>query len=375
MTITHRIRRHERGLLYRYGDLRAVLPAGTYRLFSRLVSARRDRIETVSTLDPIVRHANLDELIESPAFRAATTIVELADAERALVWKDGRLVSILGPGRHALWTPNGNEATRLRVERHSLAEPRLDHPNLEAIAAHPDASRWLEEVNVDSTDEAIVLLNGRVLERLRGGKHLYWRGAGRLVRRTADLREKVLDVAGQELLTLDKVTVRTNLFVVWQVTDALTALTRTESVETAIYREAQMALRASVGSRTLDALLAEKSALNEEIGAALAARSAELGVAIRSVGARDVILPGDLRELYAKVIAAEKEAQANLIRRREETAAARSQANTARLLAEQPALLRLRELEALESVLKGASITLVAGQGDLSTQLRALMTS
>ena len=81
-----------------------------------------------------------------------------------------------------------------------------------------------------------------------------------------------------------------------------------------------------------------------------------------------------MKTLLNQVIAATKEAEANLIRRREETAAARSQANTAKLLAENPPLPRLKELEMLKEVLAGTNATFVLGQGDLSDQLRGLIT-
>ena len=88
---------------------------------------------------------------------------------------------------------------------------------------------------------------------------------------------------------------------------------------------------------------------------------------------RDIILPGDMKLLLNQVIAASKEAEANLIRRREETAAARSQANTAKLLAENPQLARLKELEMLKEVLAGAKTTFVFGDGDIAEQVRGLV--
>jgi 3-deoxy-D-arabino-heptulosonate 7-phosphate (DAHP) synthase class II len=80
-----------------------------------------------------------------------------------------------------------------------------------------------------------------------------------------------------------------------------------------------------------------------------------------------------MKTLLNQVIAATKEAEANLIRRREETAAARSQANTAKLLAENPLLIRLKELEMLKDVLSGSHATFVLGSGDIADQLRTLV--
>jgi len=105
-----------------------------------------------------------------------------------------------------------------------------------------------------------------------------------------------------------------------------------------------------VGTRTLDELLGDKGVLDREIGEAVRAQVEEHGLAVRSVGVKDVILPGEMKEILNQVVQAEKLAQANLIKRREETAATRSLLNTARLMDENPTLLRLKELETLEKV-------------------------
>ena len=80
-----------------------------------------------------------------------------------------------------------------------------------------------------------------------------------------------------------------------------------------------------------------------------------------------MILPGDMKDLMNKVTEAKKAAEANLITRREETAALRSQANTAKLLADNPTLMRLRELEVLEKIVAGGGLNVVLGEKGLST--------
>ena len=79
------------------------------------------------------------------------------------------------------------------------------------------------------------------------------------------------------------------------------------------------------------------------------------------MGIRDVILPGEMKDLMNKVTEAKKAAEANLIARREETAAMRSQANTAKLLADNPTLMRLRELEVLEKVAANSKLNILLG--------------
>jgi regulator of protease activity HflC (stomatin/prohibitin superfamily) len=159
-----------------------------------------------------------------------------------------------------------------------------------------------------------------------------------------------MEVSGQEILTRDKVSLRVNLTALWQVLDAVQARSVTVNFVDTVYKELQFALRSAVGTRTLDELLADKGLLDREISEVVAVRLAGQGLAVRSVGVKDVILPGEMKTILNRVVEAEKRAQANLIQRREETAATRSLLNTARLMDENPTLLRLKELETLEKV-------------------------
>jgi len=188
-----------------------------------------------------------------------------------------------------------------------------------------------------------------------------------------DLREQVVDVAAQEIMTADKVTLRINAVVNYKVTDPLTAVTAVEDFRQALYREAQLAFRAIIGTRELDVLLGDKDAVARELDGLVRARVAAFGVEVVALGIRDVILPGDMKELMNKVTEAKKAAEAALITRREETAAMRSQANTAKILESSPTLMRLRELEVLEKVSEKANLTVVLGEKGLADRVVKLL--
>lgn len=371
MWIKVRIKSYEKGLLFKYGDFVKFLQPGTYRLWSRLWSRARAEVQIVSTLNVKFEHVLLDVLIKHPAVREALTVVELADHERALVWKDGRLAYIVGPGRHAFW----DEPYELRVEKFDANALRLRHAKLDAIVGLSGSPRWLMGIDVDEHEDALLMKDGEIIEKLAKGRHVFWKDVGRLTWKAIDRREQVADVAGQEIMTQDKVTLRVNLVVTYQVIDPIKAVTVVNDHAQALYREAQLALRAAVGTRSLDALLADKESVGGEVKNALASRAAEFGVVIRGVGLRDIILPGEMKSILNQVIEAEKAAQANLIKRREETAAARSQANTAKLLAENPVLARMKELELMQEILDGAKVTFVLGDGDIASQIRRLSKS
>ena len=108
-------------------------------------------------------------------------------------------------------------------------------------------------------------------------------------------------------------------------------------------------MRAVVGSRSIDELLADKQAVDDALVQHMVNKNIA-GIAIDSMGLKDIILPGEIRQILTQVVEAEKSAQANNIRRREETAATRSLLNTARVMEENPTALRLKELETLEKV-------------------------
>ena len=362
-----RVRAYENGLVFRHGDLIQLLEPGVYRLWTGW-GRGNTVVQLVYTLETRFQHARLDLLIRNPIMREALTIVDLADQQRALVWKDNRLGYILGPGRYAFW----NKPFKLQVEVFDTNQIRFEHDKIEAVLAFPEASQWLQTLDVSEHESVLLFKDGKFEEELGIGRHVFWAQGQRLRWQTIDRREQMIDVAGQEIMTRDTVTLRVNLLVTYQVVDARKVTTTVSDHATTLYREAQLALRAAVGTRSLDALLADKDLVSREVGQALSSRAAEFGVHVKSVGLKDIILPGEMRTILNRVVEAEKAAQANLIKRREETAAARSQANTAKLLAENPILARMKELELVQEILAGARLSLRIGEGDFVGRLKRL---
>jgi len=301
-----RVRKHERGFLFKHGDFVRLLGPGRSILWSNLVRPGTKTVEIASTLTAKFEHKLLESLVREPTVASALTVVDLTDAQRALVWKDGRLAYILGPGRHAFWKTEA----KIEVETFDVSTLRFEHNKLEAVVAHAEARTHLEWVMVDPNFEVLLLVNGVLRERLAPGKHVFWKAAGNLRVVSVDKREHTLDVAGQEIMTSDKVTLRVNLAVTYQVADALKATLTVTDFSQSVYREAQLALRAGVGTRTLDVLLADKEAIGGEVRATIANRAQEFGVEVKTVGLKDIILPGEMKAILNQVIEAEKKAQA-----------------------------------------------------------------
>ncbi|MCA9099452.1 MAG: slipin family protein, partial [Planctomycetaceae bacterium] len=171
----------------------------------------------------------------------------------------------------------------------------------------------------------------------------------------------------------DKVTLRMNALVTYLIKDARRAVSASSDVRQSLYREVQLALRAVVGARELDSFLTGKDDVAQELAQNVRGQANALGLEVLSIGIKDVILPGDMKDLMNKVTEAKKAAEANLISRREETAAMRSQANTAKLLADNPTLMRLRELEVLEKIGAAGKLNIVLGEKGLADRVVNLL--
>ncbi|OAI52181.1 peptidase [Planctomycetaceae bacterium SCGC AG-212-F19] len=347
------IRTYEAGLEFDNEEFRGILPAGTHWRFDPL---GRVRIEVVDQRKPLLAHDKLDLIVKSGALEGLATVVDLKDYERGLVWIDGRFSHILPPGLHAYWTTQ----RAVRVEVVDARPVRFEHADLNLMA-----HQLLETHVIEPGQQAIWFRNGAYVETLPPGRYAFWKNVAPLKVQTVDVRETTLDVAGQEIMTADKVTLRLNVVVVARLTDVRLAASVADDAKQALYREAQLAVRAVVGGRELDQLLADKDAVATELEERVRRRAGGLGWEVLAIGIRDVILPGEMKELLNKVTEAKKAAEANFIARREETAAMRSQANTAKLLQDNPTLLRLRELETLEKVAANAELKVVLGDKGL----------
>ena len=353
----YRVRSYEAGLLFRDGEFRGLLGEGVHRIFDPF---GRVRVDVVSRRAPRLEHDKIDLIVASGALKGEAAVVDLKDDVRGLLWVDGRFAGLLGPGLYVYWTG----CRSVRVETVDARRPRFEHDDLKLIVRSPGSAAMLDVCSIGRGCVGVLFLDGQYAETLPPGQYAFWRGAADSRVVEVDLREAALDVAGQELMTADKVTLRLNAVVTYRIVDPRKAVCAADDAKQALYREAQLALRAVVGGRELDALLADKEAVAGELGGLLRARAGELGLEVLSTGVRDVILPGDMKELMNKVTEARKAAEANLVTRREETAAYRSQANTAKLLADNPALMRLRELEAIEKVASSGRLSVFLGDGE-----------
>jgi regulator of protease activity HflC (stomatin/prohibitin superfamily) len=350
---------YERALVYRDRDLERVLAPGKYWLVGRGLAVQ---VYDVGKPEADLPRADLLVAEKRGLLEPYVQIVELGDREAGLVYKNERLTGVLAPGTRQLYWRG---PVTVRVEVRDLSKEYALDADTARVLTRALGTVGLASIvgvaEVPDTAVGLLIVDGELREVLKPGVTAYWKFQRNLRVELAEMRLQTMEVAGQEILTRDKVSLRLNLTALWQVTDAVKARSVVSNAVEYVYKELQLALREAVSSRTLDELLTDKGALDREV-AASAGKLESSGLAVRSVGVKDVILPGEMKTILNQVVEAEKVAQANLIRRREETAATRSLLNTARLMEENPTLLRLKELETLEKVTeKVGSLTVYGG--------------
>ncbi|MFK8082470.1 MAG: slipin family protein [Granulosicoccus sp.] len=347
------VRKHERGLLFKDGDFQSFLAPATYRYFDMF---NRYSVERFDVSQPTFTHSLIDYFLEAERgeIDRLFEVVQTGKDDVAVVYHNDRLTAVLGPNQRALYWKGLVETV---VERYDLTSSlSIDKQVNRQLFDHADArskailTRAVTISRIEAGHIGLLYIDGEFITTLPAGVHAFWRFEREFKVVVVDLRVQTLDVQGQEILTRDKVALRINVTATYQFVDAALAVKTLKDPLDQLYKELQFGLRAAVGTRSLDVLLEDKTAIDREVAEFVQQRFAGFGVDVNSVGVKDIILPGDMKDLLAKVVEAENAAQANVIRRREETNATRSLLNTAKVMESNKVALRLKELETLERV-------------------------
>ncbi|MBX2870176.1 MAG: slipin family protein [Acidiferrobacterales bacterium] len=342
------IAQYERGLYIKDRSIQRILTPGVYWVVDPRVTVTR-----VDTRQAEFSNTLLDSLLSEKPELVETVfrVVDLAEYEVGLVRERGNLVRVLpSASRYVFW----KHYPELEIEVMDTREDYRVSPEVAAIVTRRNIEGAMASLiypaEIKSQTVGLLWIDGELVDTLGSGVHVFWLCNRSVKVEHVEMRLQSLDVSGQEILTRDRVSLRINLSATYRVVDAVKARLSLSDFQDYLYRKLQFVLREAVGTRTLDALLADKSSLNTDVFGALGSHLADYGMQVDTVGVKDIILPGEMKDILNQVVATEKAAQANVIRRREETAATRSLLNTAKLMDEHPTLMRLKELEALEKV-------------------------
>lgn len=354
------IQAYQVGLVFEKGRLTKVLKEGVYWMMGNKIVQIHEMRGTFSA--PF----ELNQLLENKDLAELLDVVEVKYNEIALYFYNGLFSRVLTPGTHAFWKGQNQFITA------DMSVPNVSKEIPQALLKNGVLSGYVQKFDVADYERGMLIVEGKLVEELASGTYFYWTQLLTVLVKKVDLRAQQMEIGGQEVLTKDKSTVRINFNVVYRTVNLQKAVMENKDVEKQLYVMLQLILRRLVGSQTLDELLALKEQTAKDLYIAASENAEKMGLKIEDLGVKDIILPGDMREIMNQVLIAEKRAQANTITRREETASVRSMLNTAKLMEENEMLWKLKEMEYVEKIAERIGDISLSGGGSVINQLKEL---
>ena len=348
------------GLVFKKGNYQRVLTEGTYWL------GFGEKVYTYSLSTSFATPVALELLLKDEQLKAMLHIIEVKDNEIVLRYENGNFKDVLQAGRHLFWKGLIEHTFQVADLSKIYITEKIDR----SLFSNYALNQYIRAFEVAAYEKAVLIVDDVYVKPLDSGTYRFWKNDTTIKIAKADLRQLQLEISGQELLTKDKAAIRINFYTQYKVTDIEQALLQNKDYEKQLYIAMQLALRAFVGNYTLDELLDNKENMASAVLKTAKSQGTQLGVQVLDCGIRDIILPGDMKEIMNQVLTAQKKVQANSITRREETAATRSLLNTAKLMEENEMLFKLKEMEYVEKIAEKIGEITVSANGGMVKQLK-----
>jgi regulator of protease activity HflC (stomatin/prohibitin superfamily) len=357
------INQNERGFLFKNGTYKKMLQPGKNKIYSILgetyVRAALDKPINVPGTDTEI-------LLTDKVFAQNVVKIDVPDGCVAVRFEDGRVIGAHDAGKYLFF----NYYKNITFKLFDLSKAEIEGLIPEQINRLP--KELYLKVIVSEGETGLLFLDGKFVRSLIAGAYYFWNTKTDISCEKVDLRSQEIEISGQEILTADKVSLRLNFITSYRITDAVKIINEVKDYKERIYTIIQLALREYIGKYRFDEILEQKDNIASSVLAQLLNNKEGLYVEFLSAGIKDIILPGEIRDIMNTVLVAEKNAQANVIARREEVASTRSLLNTAKLLDENATLYKLKEHEYLEKICdKVGSISV--GGGSLLTELQKII--
>jgi len=204
-------------------------------------------------------------------------------------------------------------------------------------------------------EEAIVLRFGKFQRLVGPGFFFKWPLAESFLKQ--DKRIITLDVARQDVMTKDNISVSVDAVVFMKVVNTKDSLVNIQNVWNSVMKYAQTTLRDVVGDVELDELLARRDEIADKIAKIVDRETQDWGVDITSVNLQNVELPEDMKRVIARQAEAEREKRAVIIKSEGELTAAENLEKAVREMSNRA--LYLRTLSSLEDISYDQSNTIV----------------
>jgi regulator of protease activity HflC (stomatin/prohibitin superfamily) len=352
----------EKGLVSKNGNLVKILSEGNHWIWPT------EEAMVLNTMVAILVDNQVKGWLKNEAFSSMVEVVEVKHHEIALQFEEGNFCNLLSSGKYVFW----KETQQYQFQLIDLNQVHIP-ANLDALLlARKELLPYIRTFVVAPYEQAVLFVDGEFERVLAPGNYTFWKNPRMIHVNCADARLVQLEVSGQEILTKDKAGIRVNFYTQYQVTDIMKALVQTKEFEKQLYVLIQLSLRAYMSTFTLDELLEKKEEIQAYVLSTIQEKAAALGLTVVGCGIKDIILPGDIKDIMNQVLVAEKRAQANVIMRREETASTRSLLNTAKLMEENAMLFKLKEMEYVEKIAEKIEHLSLASGANIGEQLHQL---
>ena len=359
------IQENKRGFLFKDGVYKKLLMPGKHRIKSLF----GETYTLVDVSDPIhVLGADITVLLKDKTFASMVSTIEVPSGYFAIHMEDSRIVKTLPTGSYCFWNCYRKHSFKLV----SLSETEITNLTAEELMSIPRS--LYQQIEVSEGEIGLLYFDGKFQRELGSGSYYFWKNMEKVSCQIVDLRTQQLDINGQEILTADKVSLRINFVCTYRVVDGRQIIEKLRDYKSHLYMLTQLALREYVGRFRFDELLEQKESIASFVLSQLQEQQDSLFVEFSAAGLKDIILPGEIRDIMNTVLVAEKNAQANVIARREEVASTRSLLNTAKLMEENAILYKLKELEYLEKICERVGNISVGG-GNLLTELKDIVSA
>lgn len=347
------------GLLMRKGKLAKVLNEGGHWV------RYKDEVYSYDLSKPFQPAMELNVLLKNDKLASMLNIVEVKDNEIALEYVNGNFKYVLSPGRYAFW----KGITDFKSVIINISNIKIDDSINTSLFESVELLPFVRMFTVEPNEKAILFIDEKFNTVLEPGEYRFWKNSTKIKVAKTDVRTKQLEISRQEILTRDKASIRINFFVQYQVINIRKALGDNHDFSKQLYVFIQLSLREFIGTRTLDELLENKESISKYVLNDIKTKASNLGVSVNDCGVKDIIFPGDMKEIMNEVLIAQKKAQANVITRREETASTRSLLNTAKLMEENDMLFKLKEMEYIEKIADKINTISLSGGNQVVEQL------
>ncbi len=356
-----KINTYQIGLVFKRGVFQRMVKEGSYWLWNKDVL-------TYDLTKQFIAPIELNILLQDADLVEALHVVEVKDNEIVIMYENGLIKQVLTTGRYTYWKYLMSYTfIKADISKIEISE-KLDKATLQSKLVAP----FVRTASVENYEKAILFVDGNYKGVLESGVYFWWKNSIVVNVGKVDIRTQQLEINGQEILTKDKAALRINAWAEYKVVDIEKALLENKEYDKQLYVAFQLALREYIAGFAFDDLLDKKENIALFILQQVKTKAEALGVAVINFGIRDIILPGDVKDIMNKVLIAEKNAQANIIMRREETASTRSLLNTAKLMEDNTMLWKLKEMEYVEKIADKISNISVSGNGDLISQLKQI---